>query len=112
MDLSIYKSPFCKVPHYDVKISLLRTWESGICHTYNPQEELSPIFDHRIGLFLGHQNMNSRTEYNFAKFTLYIHEKGDFWPKGYFFATEIFPGDYKVLSFSTKVEFKVLFYYI
>ena len=93
-------------------IVCLRTWESGICHTYNPHGKLSPTFDHRIGLFLGHQYMNSRSEYNFKKFIIYIHEKGDFWPKEYFFPIEILPGDYKVLSFTMKVENKVLFYYI
>ena len=54
--------------------------------------------------------MNSRSEYNFKKFNLYVHEKGDFWPKEYFFPIQISPGDYKVFSFSMKVEYKVLLY--
>ena len=52
--------------------------------------------------------MNSRSEYNFKKFNLYVHEKGDFWPKEYFFPISIPPGDYKVFSFSMKMEYKVL----
>ena len=86
-----------------------RTWESGFCHTYNPVEPQSPGFDHRIGLFLGHNYMKEELQnLNYRKFILYIHENGQFWPKADFDPISIPSDHYKVLRFSISKEFKVV----
>ena len=87
-----------------------RTWEAGYCHTYNPPGAQSTGFDNRIGLFLGHQSMNhinSLTEFNFKKFLLYIHERGQFWPRNDYYPIEIKPDQYRVLQFDVRKEYKV-----
>ena len=44
----------------------------------------SPAFENRIGLFLGHKHMMDYDKYQFLSFHIYIHEKGQFWPKRIF----------------------------
>ena len=74
-------------------------------------EPQSPGFDHRIGLFLGHNYMKEELHnLNYRKFILYIHENGQFWPKADFDPISIPPDHYKVLKFSISKELKVIFY--
>ena len=81
----------------------LRSWESGHCYTYNPRGKQEPIFSNRIGLFLGHTALfNSQN--NFKNFIIYIHEKGQFWPRGKFYPISILPNEYKVLRFQKKKQ--------
>ena len=79
----------------------LRSWESGHCYTYNPTGKQEPMFSNRIGLFLGHTKLFNLSN-NFRNFYVYIHEKGQFWPRGKFYPIRILPNEYKVLEFQKK----------
>ena len=98
-------------PHVKVNTKCFsRTWESGFCQTYNPPELLPPSFENRIGLFLGHLSFNSHENYNFVSFKIYVHEKGQFWPKPYFETVKyirVLSNQYKVFKFYIDHENKV-----
>ena len=47
------------------------------CHTFNPKEKLGLDFDFRLGLYLGHQERSSDVWF----YNLFLHEKGQFWPR-------------------------------
>ena len=67
--------------------------------------------DHRIGIFLGHSSLDSFQSYNFKSFKLYIHEKGQFWPKSALdsiYSKTIVKNQYKVLKFQIVKELKVI----
>ena len=59
------------------------------------------MFSNRIGLFLGHTKLFYPLN-NFRNFYVYIHEKGQFWPRGKFYPISILPNEYKVLKFQKK----------
>ena len=62
---------------------------------------LPPTFEHRIGLFLGHTKLY---EYdNLRYFHIYIHERGQFWPRelDYQSHIKIKRNQYKVLRFAS-----------
>ena len=59
-------------------INASRTWEAGICHTYDPDEETLSYMENRISLYLGHENFQSNP---YLSFNVYLHEKGQFWPR-------------------------------
>ena len=65
-------------------------------------------FADRIGLFLGHTKYFDFDLNNFKHFYIYIHEKGQFWPRGKFYPITILPDEYKVLRFQKKKQNKVL----
>ena len=86
-------------------------WDAGFCHTYNPPEHLPPLLDHRIGIFLGHNSLNAFKSYSFKSFKLYIHEKGQFWPKSELesvYEKTIVKNQFKVLKFHIVRELKVI----
>ena len=58
----------------------LRTFGSGFCHTYDPPEPSPPDFDKRLLMFLGDVRTRVK-ESNINSFIVYIHEKGQFWPR-------------------------------
>ena len=58
----------------------MRTYGNGVCHTYNPPAESNVGADSQFGIFLGLQSMNSFEDYNLVSFSLFLHEKGQFWP--------------------------------
>ena len=60
------------------------------------------MFSNRIGLFLGHTKLYNNSSTNFRNFYVYIHEKGQFWPRGKFYPISILPNEYKVLQFQKK----------
>ena len=80
------------------------SWESGHCYTYNPRDKLEPVFSNRIGLFLGHTKLFNFESNNFKNFFIYIHEKGQFWPREEFYPISILPNEYKVLRFQKKIK--------
>ena len=82
---------------------MLRSWKGGHCFTYNPKGTHEPIFSNRIGLFLGHTDLFNQQN-NFIHFNIYIHEKGQFWPRGKFYPIKIQPNEYKVLRFQKKKQ--------
>lgn len=59
------------------------------------------MFSNRIGLFLGHTKLFYPLN-NYRNFYVYIHEKGQFWPRGKFYPISILPNEYKVLKFQKK----------
>ena len=69
------------VEAWDSDIYDMRTYDDGYCHTFNPEEKQDLSFDFRLGLFLGHQSMNSFEEFHFKFFKIFIHEKDQFWPR-------------------------------
>ena len=74
---SLLLDEYCVDDIYD-----LRTWDDGYCHTFNPEQKQDKGFNSRLGLFLGHQIFNSNNlKFNFKSFSLFIHERGQFWPK-------------------------------
>ena len=83
-----------------------RTWESGFCYTYNPPN-LPPTFEHRIGLFLGHPFLNIE-DHNLISFKVYIHQRGQFWPKSLdsIHSLTISRNQYKVFKISHRVNMR------
>ena len=82
----------------------LSPWESGHCYTYNPSGQQEPVFSNRIGLFLGHKKLfNYKTNF-FKNFFIYIHEKGQFWPRKEFYPISLLPNEYKVLRVQKKIQ--------
>ena len=61
------------------------------------------MFSNRIGLYLGHTKLFNRLN-NFKLFYIYIHEKGQFWPRGKFYPISLLPNEYKVLIFQKKKQ--------
>ena len=83
---------------------VFKTWDAGYCHTYNPPPQQSPAFENRIGLFLGHIHMADYDQYQFLSFHIYIHEKGQFWPKRIFKPVQkivVRANELKVIEFYT-----------
>ena len=69
--------------------------------------------DHRIGLYLGHNSLDIFKSWNFKSFLLYIHEKGQFWPKSQLdtvYSLPITSNQYKVLNFNIEKEERVFLY--
>ena len=58
----------------------LRTWESGLCHTYNPPEESFQGIQKRLYFLLGHRDIKINNKMLLG-YEIYIHEEGQFWPK-------------------------------
>ena len=61
------------------------------------------MFSNRIGLYLGHTKLFNRLN-NFKLFNIYIHENGQFWPRGKFYPISLLPNEYKVLKFQKKKQ--------
>ena len=57
-----------------------------------------------MGIFLGYRKLFKKSTTNFENFIIYIHEKGQFWPRGEFYPISILPNEYKVLRFKLKKE--------
>ena len=57
----------------------LRSWDVGICHTYNPPEPSDADLTSRLALLLG--SVTSPGSYWLDSFQVYLHEKGQFWPR-------------------------------
>ena len=57
----------------------MRAFDDGYCHTYNPPNKTTSNFKFRLGLFLGHSAIMKR--YQFYFFSLFVHEKDQFWPR-------------------------------
>jgi hypothetical protein len=60
----------------------LKTWGSGICHTYNPPEKSQPGNAGLLYALIG-DAMSSKTnvaETNFHSLTIYLHHPGSLWP--------------------------------
>ena len=55
----------------------LRTWESGLCHTYNPPHKSEQGFNNRLFFMLGHENSEANKRMMFG-FEIFIHEKDQF----------------------------------
>ena len=68
---------FLTTNFYHVCIS--RTWDAGICHTFNPERETPSFLENMISLYLGLEEY--LTFYNLLAFHVYLHEKGQFWPR-------------------------------
>ena len=67
--------------------------------------------DHRIGIFLGYNSINLYNESSyFDLFKLYIHERGQFWPKSGLnvYSKTIKKNQDKVLKFQTVREHQVI----
>ena len=58
----------------------LRTWESGLCHTYDPPDKSGQGIQNRLYFLLGYRNMKSDSKMMLG-YDIYIHEKGQFWPR-------------------------------
>ena len=58
----------------------LRTFGSGYCYTYNPPEQSRAHFQNNLFMLLGNRNTRESTEL-FIGFVVYLHEKGQFWPR-------------------------------
>ena len=59
----------------------LRTFGSGYCYTYNPPQMSSVKFQDRLFMLLGNRNTQTDSEELFIGFVIYLHEKGQFWPR-------------------------------
>ena len=70
-DLQIWESAF-----YD-----LRTWESGLCHTYNPPQKSAQGPNNRLFFMLGNKESDIVDDRMLFGFEVYIHEKGQFWQR-------------------------------
>ena len=57
----------------------LRSWDVGICHTYNPPEPSDTDLTSRLVLLLGSVDDPGSTWLD--SFQVYLHEKGQFWPR-------------------------------
>ena len=56
----------------------LRSWGSGLCHTYNPPEISHQGSDNRMFFMLGNEKNDRK---GLIGFDIYFHEKGQFWPR-------------------------------
>ena len=57
----------------------LRSWDVGICHTYNPPEPSDTGLTSRLVLLLG--SVDDPAADWLDSFQVYLHEKGQFWPR-------------------------------
>ena len=64
-------SKYWKTVYYD-----LSPFENGICHTYDPPENLSPEFLNRA--YFMFKNDTNMIHFNYD---IFLHEKGQFWPR-------------------------------
>ena len=58
-----------------------RTFGSGFCFTYNPPAKTSVDFQSRLFMLFGNRKVPGNWTAYFIGFVVYIHEKGQFWPK-------------------------------
>jgi len=56
----------------------LRTWEAGVCHTYNPPAPSHTDLGSRLSALLGDKVFGG---YYLQGFDVYLHQKGQFWPR-------------------------------
>ena len=62
----------------------MRTYEAGVCHTYSPPARSKQGLENRLYFMLG--KLKNKTEdpmdnYMNFNFDVYLHEKGQFWPR-------------------------------
>ena len=58
----------------------LRSYESGLCHTYNPPARSHTGVPDRLYFMLG-QVQDKVKNYMLFNFEIFLHEKGQFWPR-------------------------------
>ena len=85
----------------------LSSWENGFCHTYNPTEKSETDFLSRIYF------MMANTSAAYQDYDIFIHEKGQFWPRSDMFAfgqpdrLTLFNNSEMQIIFSSKVTEKL-----
>ena len=60
----------------------LRNFGAGYCYTYNPPELTKVEFKNRFFMLLGNRKLHNKFGALFVGFEVYLHEKGQFWPRG------------------------------
>jgi len=63
---------------WETSIYDLRTWEAGVCHTYNPPSKSHTDLASRLSVLLGDKNFGG---YYLQGFDICLHQKGQFWPR-------------------------------
>ena len=58
----------------------LRSYEAGLCHTYNPPQKSEFGVTNRLYFLLG-QIQDMEHNYMLFNFLIFFHEKGQFWPR-------------------------------
>ena len=77
----------------------LTSWDNGLCHTYDPPEKSAPDFLSRIYF------MMASIEAGFEDYDVFIHEKGQFWPRSDMFSY----GQPNKISVKNSTEIEIVF---
>ena len=64
--------------YWEMGLFDLSSWGSGVCHTYNPPQEVEPGVSGQLYTLLGDSNREKNSV--FLGFNIYLHDKGQFWP--------------------------------